>query len=436
MNSNGALSIHDGGIFTPEEVDFLYEALGTYNPQMKLQAEHDANFGGFKNRTLKERGEGFFDPSHENFAGGSALANRLTSQDKTDISIGLLGSGKDTMLKMMEAKWSGNDGVIAEMTNNWVSSIDNCIASNQGVQMEAGEGGAMVPRTALITKPGAEYNVETEVAEGGLEGDAKKVKIKESQVAQYVTNDNVNTMCYLTNQSPWAKEGFTQHDARVARMYGVNSDTILDLKRTGEAFNRIFDGDGSYVKSLQNEYYGRDSSNTHLIGMDVGGIGSQNIGSEGIPVSNVARFDNPADRWRIMEALALWEESGIQPTFFKSAVGGAPTRISSDISFDNYTSFMQKKDTEKGEEYSSFPQAYAKGDMGTIINLFNRPSDVLRADFGIRHQRDDPQFWEQDGLLAKQSTNRMQNWFMNDGNKENLDKLFTAFKTYEDRMVD
>lgn len=122
-------------------------------------------------------------------------------------------------------------------------------------------------------------------------------------------------MCYLTNQSPWAKEGFTQHDARVARMYGVNSDTILDLKRTGEAFNRIFDGDGSYVKSLQNEYYGRDSSNTHLIGMDVGGIGSQNIGSEGIPVSNVARFDNPADRWRIMEALALWEESGIQPTF-------------------------------------------------------------------------------------------------------------------------
>ena len=266
-HSRGALTQDTGGPFTEEEVDAIFEAVGKWNPDMKLVLEQGHLRGRSLNKIEEQYGLDFLDPASETFAGGDPLKSNVSAEDKNNIRTLLEAAGEVETLNALNAHWDGDTQHVSNVMNSYISSIENCGESKAGLAYDAD----MTPYSYSST----EWTKITQKA-GTAAHDVTAEQVPYSNVTmegvpnkRLAWDKNAIVGCIVSKESPFGTD-YNQWNNMVAQHFGLSQSDFRDYLRAGEATNIV----GGYLKSQTNYFDAWNQSTRHanMNGKRLGGL--------------------------------------------------------------------------------------------------------------------------------------------------------------------
>ena len=262
---NGAIGIKAGGIFTPEEKEFLLSQIGAWDPALRNGLEGANDKAGVMNQLYEKYGEDFFDYSNLESFGRSAHYNdegefvgytalkEMSEQDMYEISSALSAIGANEMLQSLTSRWQGDDSYRQNAMQAYAKTIDQCAAASGAYQYnEKGE--------QIKVRPPDQGGKLTQVVAAGsmgkVEGGPGTLNTFQADVKGEVPvyNTQMLARCFVKHESPFAQEGFYKYDQRVAESFGISQDDILNYVRGAQAYEMMWGEDGYIEKYIKDKW--------------------------------------------------------------------------------------------------------------------------------------------------------------------------------------
>ena len=254
-DTNGALAESSGGKLTSEEVEYLMEMLGTWNPEARMTLELENKKGGFLNQVKDKYGDILNIGDLDNFGGGAVETNMLTDRDRTEILTGLEAFGESALVTALTKKWEGDDTHAAKINQDWKFSIQNCAKGAGGVPIDPNTG-TYARRDTYMPQSYEQYG-GTEA--GGDMGDIEKDSMKVTGTVQsdyYITPD-ILAMCAATTPHPFGEGSPANYGKHINLSMGLGGGDFENLQAASIIRNQLYgrrDGEGYIDGVLQKVY--------------------------------------------------------------------------------------------------------------------------------------------------------------------------------------